>query len=406
MVLGLGFGVRAEKDSALKIVRHFGSRQAEPGLGHIDETNDTIDGGSGFFATGVKMFPFFRNTDDQGTVDPTGIEEAFAPGEHTAMVRVVNDDGIFGQALFLQNLDKTADGVVDSADHAQVGAHVDTVLAVRVPAPEETFPVNGGLEEVGLACENLGVIQARRSDLVLLVHPVCRKGPGKMPDTGTAVAVLGMTGIEPHVQGKGLVLGLALEELDPPVHDQVGLVAERTIGLFLVKGIASDLVVNLEIITRLEPSGHLGMPLAGKPGPVPGLAQNARVEMLDRLGGRKIVLPGSPEAPAGQPSQDGRPADPADGLTDEGIGKARAVLCQTVDIRRLGKRMSIATERARGLIVSKEEDDIGLLGLQFAKEKKEKAGETEGSMIHDLIKGMVILSKRRANGNPYGIMNG
>ena len=203
-----------------------------------------------------------------------------------------------------------------------------------------------------------------------------------MPDTGTAVAVLGMTGIEPHVQGKGLVLGLALEELDPPVHDQVGLVAERTIKLFLVKGIASDLVVNLEVITRLEPFGHLGMPLARKPGPVPGLAENARVEMLDRLGGGEVVLPGGSETPPGQPGQNGRPADPTNGLTDEGVGEARALGSEPVDIGRLGQRMSIATERAGGLIVSKEEDDIGLLGIKFAK-KREKNGKEKVSMFHD-----------------------
>ena len=182
--------------------------------------------------------------------------------------------------------------------------------------------------------------------------------------------------------------------------------AKRTVGLFLVKGIASDWVVNLEVIARLEALGHLGMPFTRKTRPIARLAQDTRVKMLDRLGGGEVVLPGGSETPPGQSGQNGRPADPTNGLTDEGVGEARTILGQTVDIGRLGKRMSIATERARGLIVSKEEDDIGLLGIQFAKEKKEKTGETEGSMIHDFIKGMVILSKRRANGNPYGIMNG
>ena len=106
------------------------------------------------------------------------------------------------------------------------------------------------------------------------------------------------------------------------------------------------------------------MPFAGKPGPVAGLAQNARVKMLDRIGGSEVVLPGGSETPAGQPGQDGRPANPADGLTDEGIGEARAVLSQTVYVGCLGKRMTIATERTRGLVIGKEEDDIGLLGHQ------------------------------------------
>ena len=225
------------------------------------------------------------------------------------IVRSVNDDGVVRQTLFIKNLDKTADGVVDTTDHTEVGPHVDTVLTVGVPAPEETFPVNGGLEKVGLTFENLGVVQTRRRDLILLVHPGCRKGPGEMPDTRTTVAILGMAGVKPHIEGKGLVLGLTLEEFDPSIHDQVGLMTERTIGLFLVKWVAPDLVVDLEVIARLETLGHLGVPFAGKPGPVAGLAQDARVKMLDRIGGGEVVLPRGSETPAGQPGQDGRPAN-------------------------------------------------------------------------------------------------
>ena len=233
------------------------------------------------------------------------------------VVRGVDDDRIVRQAFFLENLEEAADGVVDAGGHAEVGPHVDAILAIRIPAPEETLAVDGGLEKIGLAFENLRIVQAGGRDLVLLVHPVCRKGPREMADTRPAVAVLGMAGVEPHVQGKGLVLGLALEKFDPPVHDQIGLVTERTVRLFLVKGIASDRVVDLEVIAGLEALGHLGVPLAGKPGPVTGLAQDTRVEMLDRLGGRQVVLPGSAETPAGEPRKDGGPADPANRLTDE-----------------------------------------------------------------------------------------
>ena len=99
--------------------------------------------------------------------------------------------------------------------------------------------------------------------------------------------------------------------------------------------------------------------------------------MLDRIGGGEVVLPRGSETPAGQPGQDGRPANPADGLTDEGIGEARAALGQTVDIGGLGKRMPIATERARGLVVSKEEDDIRLLGRRSEASGQEAEREDE-----------------------------
>ena len=46
--------------------------------------------------------------------------------------------------------------------------------------------------------------------------------------------------------------------------------------------------------------------------------------------------------------------------------------------------MSIATKGARGLIVGKKEDDVGTLGVELEKEKKEEAGEDVESMFHDL----------------------
>ena len=70
MVPGRRFGFRAEKDPALKIFRDLGPRDTEPGLGHVNEADDAVDGGSGFLALGVEMLPFLRDTYDQGTVDP------------------------------------------------------------------------------------------------------------------------------------------------------------------------------------------------------------------------------------------------------------------------------------------------------------------------------------------------
>ena len=107
-----------------------------------------------------------------------------------------------------------------------------------------------------------------------------------------------------------------------------------------------------------------------------------------------------------QACQYGGSTNPANGLTDEGIGETRSLRGEAINVRCLDQGMTVASEGARRLVIGKEENDVGLLGIQFAKKKKEEAGEAEGSMIHDLIKGMVILSKRRANGNPYGMMNG
>ena len=93
------------------------------------------------------------------------------------------------------------------------------------------------------------------------------------------------------------------------------------------------------------------------------------------------MLPGSTEASAGEPRQDGGPADPADGLAHEGIGEARSLGGQAVYDGGLGKRVPIASEGARGLVVGKEKDDIGTLGVQRGK-KAEEAGEEEELRFH------------------------
>ena len=67
-------------------------------------------------------------------------------------------------------------------------------------------------------------------------------------------------------------------------------------------------------------------------------------------------------ASSSQAGQDGGSADPANGLADEGIGEPRAIRGEAVDVRRLDQGMSVAREGARGLVVGKEEDDVGLLG--------------------------------------------
>ena len=54
--------------------------------------------------------------------------------------------------------------------------------------------------------------------------------------------------------------------------------------------------------------------------------------------------------------------DPANGLTNECIGEASTFRGEAVDGGRLDQGMAIASEGTRGLIVGKEEDDVGLLG--------------------------------------------
>ena len=68
-------------------------------------------------------------------------------------------------------------------------------------------------------------MKTRKGHLIFLIHPVHRKRPGKMSDSRPPVAVLSVTGIEPHVHRKGLILRLILQELNAPVDDQLSLMA-------------------------------------------------------------------------------------------------------------------------------------------------------------------------------------
>jgi hypothetical protein len=54
MITGFGFSIVAQKDSTLKIFRHFGSSQAEPSLGHVNETDNSVEWSvPGLFPFGV-----------------------------------------------------------------------------------------------------------------------------------------------------------------------------------------------------------------------------------------------------------------------------------------------------------------------------------------------------------------
>ena len=106
-------------------------------------------------------------------------------------------------------VDEPPHRAVDPADHAVVRPHVRLVLRLGVPTPEVARSIDGRLQEVGKCIEDRGIPQSRRSNLDVLVHAVDRPGPRKMADAWPTITVLGVTGVEPHVQGEGLTLRVA-----------------------------------------------------------------------------------------------------------------------------------------------------------------------------------------------------
>ena len=101
MILRLFLDTVAKEDGALEGARDLGPGEAEPGLGHIDEADETIDDGSGFICR-VEVFEFLGDANHQRAVNSAGVYEALAPGEHAAVVGAVNHDGVVSEAILFE----------------------------------------------------------------------------------------------------------------------------------------------------------------------------------------------------------------------------------------------------------------------------------------------------------------
>ena len=253
-----------------------------------------------------------------------------------AVIGGVDDDGVLGQALRLEGLEESADCIVDSAHHAQVGPHVGAVLGLCIPAPEKALAVDRGLEETGLALKDLGIVQSGRGNLVLLVQAIDRPGPGKVPNAGPTVTILGMAGIEPHVESEGLVLGLVLEKLNTTIYNQLGFMPQGTIRLLLVERVPTNPLKDIKVVGRIPTLGHLGVPFARKTGPVTGFSKEINIEFHDRLRTGGVMSARCPITASGKPSQDSGSTHPTNSLAYIGIGESCASSSQLVDVRRLG----------------------------------------------------------------------
>ena len=184
------------------------------------------------------------------------------------------------------------------------------------------------------------VIQTRGNHNLFLVHSVDCEGPGKMTDSGPSVAVLGVTCVEPHVYGKGLILGLVLQKFDSAVDDQFGLVAQTAVFLPFVKGISSRSFQKRQSgppPSTPWASSHATFPQNPFYSPHPS---DNRRELFHRFGLGLVMVAVHPESPPRQTTEDGSPADPANGLTDESVGKPSSPSGQTVDIGCLGQGMT------------------------------------------------------------------
>ena len=280
-----------------------------------------------------------------------------------AIIGRVNNDGVVGQACVIECLQKPADRLINTADHSGIGLHVQLVLQRRVPPPEEPLAIDRGLKKVRQGGKDRGVVQPRRRKLDILVHARNRLRPRKVADARSPISVFGMAGVEPEVDGKGPTWRLSLEELDATVNDELSFMPQAAVRLPLVIRVAADRLKCVEMVFRPVASGHLGVPLPKEAGAVAMLPEQIRIEAGHRLGPCQFPVAWRSIAAAGLPGQDARAADPANRLAHERVLKPRPSVGEAIEMRGLHDLIAIAAEACRGLIVRKEEDDVGLASV-------------------------------------------
>lgn len=254
-----------------------------------------------------------------------------------------------------------------------------------VPTPEVALAGDAGLKEGGKGIENFGIGETGRSEVGVFVEAIGRLGPGEVADARAAIAVFSVAGIEPHVEGKGFVLGLGFQELDAAINDEVGFVAEGAVGLFFEEGIATDGLELVEVSFLVIGSGA-EVPFAIVAGAVVVFTKEVGIENRYGFGGSSISLAGVTIAACGETGENGGPTGPADGVADESLLETGAAFGESVDIGRLNDGISVAAESTNRLVVSEEEDDVWLFSREGRNSRKEEEERGEKETVHAIGK--------------------
>ena len=206
-----------------------------------------------------------------------------------------------------------------------------------------------------------------------------------MTDPRTPIAVFRMAGVKPHVQRKRLVLWLRFDEVDSAIDDDFRFVPQAAIGLFLVKRISANRFELVEMIRLPIPLRHLRMPLAEVAGSVAVLPQHVRVQSRHGIRSGLITIPDDSEAASSHARQDRGAAHPADRMTDERVVETGPSLSQRVNVRSLHDIVAVAAERACGLIIGEEENDVRLRRRDVRRKPKNQQRQNDKNSIHGVI---------------------
>ena len=137
--------------------------------------------------------------------------------------------------------------------------------------------------------------------------------------------------------------------------------SKRAVGLRFVKWVSTDGLELIKVIFTPKSLRHFCVPLSKISGAVSVLTQQIGIQCFNGVRTCQFGCRWRSIGATGQPRKNGRAADPADRVADECVFESRATRCQFVQMGRLHDRVAIASQRAGGLVVGEEENDVRAL---------------------------------------------
>ena len=374
--------------AALHLLGWRDAGDVEEGLGEVDVLYEVLVDGTGLGRSG----PAYEQRHAQRLLVHPALVVPAVIAEIEALVGVVDDDGVLGEAGLVEIVEHAAEVLVDGSDAAEVVLDValvapaDEILAGEVRLAESgVLRLVGGVPDLELFGGEVArglQLRVRFGEVVRqshLLHPACagaslpvveeRRRLGQV-DVVEVVEVLrprlpvAVRRLVLEHQHEGPV-GVALfpQPLQGQIGEDVGGVADHLLGpLFALQRWVVVGALTLQHSPEVE-SGRIALevPLADHRRLVARFAEQLgegdllAVE-LDRIVDHAILM-------AMLAGENRRPTRRADRVTDEAVLEEHPFVRESIDVRRLVEHRAVGADRVRRVVVGEDEEDVRTRGL-------------------------------------------
>lgn len=343
-------------------VRHGPAGQLQDGRGDIDVQHVLLDGAArGDIARGPRQH---RHPHRLLVGLPLVNKPVLA--QHKAVVAHVDDQGVLGQPLLLQEVQHPGNALVDP--HQGLAVLGDDLLQVLRVVIAVVVHMLDPVPAVALLAHPIGLAFVVGLDVL---HRLGSRdvGPGVLPLVALGRGELGVHGLVGQVGEERLVLLAPFDPVEGVVGQQVGDVAVHLPALpvdvqggVLVDALAPEAHPAVKAGFGVV-AGPADMPLAEKGGLVAGLLQ---------LGGEKgralpdwVGIVDGPVAERVLPGQDRGPGGGAQGGGHKGVGQVRPLAGHPVHARGLQERRGLRVEAhvVVAVVIAQNENHVLWLGL-------------------------------------------